>query len=278
MYLRSRSPSCFSGLDTEALLAQLLASAYKMLTPPELDGPWDSGSAILDPLECSNGYKVYRFSLPCEQVGGDWLGVAHANGEDLWTIIIDVTSHGYVSYITATGVSDLWEARKVVELRLLGRSPRDVLAVMSQELETVLPDEVFVEASVGRFTADGEALVAGAGDCRVILRRAGQDHVNLQHIGGHLLGSFWGNEHEQESWNLLAGDELTLASDGLYEQPDQDGHHLVNRIVDQISRRLAPRSLMHNALLEMLADVVGNQPRRDDITVLSVLRRSEARP
>ena len=239
MYLRSRSPSSFSGLDTRTLLALLLTSAYKMLTPPELESPRDLVSAMLDPLQCSNSYKIWRFSLPCEHVGGDWLGVDHTNGEDLWTIVIDVTAHGYAAYITACGISYLWEAQKIVDLRMSGHSPREVLGVMSQELEQVLPDEVFVEASLGRFTAAGEASVA-AGVCRVIFRNAGQDRVNLQIIGGHLLGSFWGNDHEQKCWNLLADDELTIASDGLYEQLDWDGQQLVTRIVEQIRRAPCP--------------------------------------
>jgi serine phosphatase RsbU (regulator of sigma subunit) len=192
--------------------------------------------------------------------------------------VIDVTAHGYASYITACGVSSLWEAQQIAELRVSGRSPREVLAGMSQELEPVLPDEVFVEASLGRFTAAGEALVAGVGVCRVIFRRAGQGHVSLQLIGGHLLGSFWGNDHEQASWGLLADDELTIASDGLYEQPDWDGRQLVNRLVEEISRRLAPGRSVHNAVLELLIEVVKDQPGRDDITVVSVLRSGEVRP
>src|SRR5262249_32203934 len=147
MFLRSRSPSSFHGWDAKTLLALVLASAYKMLTPPELDSPRDSVEAELDALQCPNGYTIWRFSLPCEHVGGDWLGVDHANGEDLWTIVIDVTAHGYAAYITACGVSYLWEAQQIAGLRASGRSPREVLAVMSQELEPVLPDEVFVEAS-----------------------------------------------------------------------------------------------------------------------------------
>jgi hypothetical protein len=278
MYLRARSPSFFHGLDARAFLALILTSAYKMLTPPELDGPRERVSVMSEPLECPNGYQLWRFCLPREQVGGDWLGVDHSCGKDLWTLVIDVTAHGYASYITAHGISHLWDAQPIVELRASGRSPREVLSEMSKELEPVLPDEVFVEATLGRFTATGEATVAGAGFCRVLFRGAGQGYVYLHHIGGHLLGSFWGNDHEQESWSLLADDELTIASDGLYEQPDTDEHQLENRIVELIARRLAPGRIMHNAVIEVLADVVGNQPCRDDITVLSVLRRGEVRP
>jgi sigma-B regulation protein RsbU (phosphoserine phosphatase) len=255
-----------------------MVAAYKMLTPPEFGAPGGPVATTLDPLQCPNGYQVLSFRLPCEHVGGDWLGVDHTNGEDLWTIVIDVTSHGYLSYITASGFSCLWESGPIVELRALGRSPREVLGVISQELEQVLPDEVFIEACLGRFTAAGEASVAGAGNCRVILRRAERDDLDMKRIGGHLLGSFWGNDHDQESWNLLAGDELTIASDGLYEQPDLDGHQLVDRIVEHITRCLAPGVLMHNAVLEVLTGAVGDQSQRDDITVLTVLRCGETRP
>jgi serine phosphatase RsbU (regulator of sigma subunit) len=278
MYLRSRPPFFFDGMDTRAFLALILSSAYKMLTPPELDGPRELTSMDSEPLQCPNGYQVWRFCLPCEQVGGDWLGVDHASGIDLWALMIDVTGHGYASYITAHGVSQLWQTRSIVELRASGKSPREVLCVMSEELEPVLPDEVFVEATLGRFTAAGQASVAGAGFCRVILRRAGHECANLRRIGGHLLGSFWGNDHDQANWSLLADDELTIASDGLYEQPDVDGRQLEDRILEYIALHLAPGRLLHNALVEIVQDVVGTQPGQDDISVLSVLRSSEVRP
>jgi serine phosphatase RsbU (regulator of sigma subunit) len=262
-------------MDNRAFLALILASAYRMLTPPELGCPREPVTAMSEPLHCPNGYQVWTFCLPCEQVGGDWLGVDHSSGEDLWTLVIDVTAHGYASYITAQGVSHLWQARPIVELRASGRTPQEVLSAMSQELEPVLPDEVFVEAALGRFTSAGEVSVAGAGFCRVVVRRAGQKCVYLQRIGGHLLGCFWGNDHEQEGWSLLADDELTIASDGLYEQPDEAGHKLEDSIIEHIARRLAVGGITHNAVLETLRDVVGDRTRQDDITVLSVIRRGE---
>jgi Stage II sporulation protein E (SpoIIE) len=277
MYLRSRPHPLPDGMDIQEFLALIVASAYKMLTPPKLDGPRQPVWAASDPLQCPNGYQVWRFCLPCEHVGGDWLDVDHASGENLWALVIDVTAHGYASYITAHALSLLWQARPIVELRAAGRSPREVLSVMSQELEPMLPDETFVEATLGRFTAVGEASVAGAGFCRVIYRRAGQACVSVRRIGGHLLGCFWGNDHEQEDWSLRTDDEVTIASDGLYEQPDEDGHHLEERIVESIERRLASCRITHTAVLEVLTDAVGDRSRRDDISVLSVLRCSEVR-
>jgi hypothetical protein len=276
MYLRSRSPASCEGMDTQDFLALILASAYRMLTPPELEGHREPVAGVSEPLRCPNGYQVWRFCLPCERVGGDWVAIDHASSKDLWTLVIDVTAHGYASYITANGLSLLWQASPIIELRTSGRTPREVLSVMSEELEKVLPDETFVEAALGRFTAGGEASVAGAGFCRVVFRRAGEDLVSLRRIGGHLLGCFWGNDHEQEEWRLLSDDELTLASDGLYEQPDQDGHRLEDRIVQYIERRLASCGTTHNAVLGILTDVIGPRSSLDDISVLTVIRRGGA--
>jgi serine phosphatase RsbU (regulator of sigma subunit) len=149
---------------------------------------------------------------------------------------------------------------------------------MSQELEPVLPDAVFVEAALGRFTAAGEASVAGAGFCRVIFRHAAHERVQLCRVGGHLLGCFWGNDHDEVSWSLVPDDELTMASDGLYDQPDMDGRELEHHILEYLAQRLASGRTMHNALVEVVQKVLGTQPGRDDISVLSVLRGSEVRP
>jgi serine phosphatase RsbU (regulator of sigma subunit) len=110
-----------------------------------------------------------------------------------------------------------------------------------------------------------------------MFRRAGQEGVHLRRIGGHLLGCFWDNDHEEESWSLLADDELTIASDGLYEQPDEVGDRLENRLVERVTQRLALGGIMHKVVLEILTEVVGDRPRQDDVTVLSVLRRGEVR-
>jgi RNA polymerase sigma-70 factor (ECF subfamily) len=76
---------------------------------------------------------------------------------------------------------------------------------------------------------------------------------------------------------LLADDELTLASDGLYERPDRAGQQSEGRIVERLARCLTPGRAMHGAVLEVLTDVIGDQPRHDDISVLTVLRRGEIR-
>jgi hypothetical protein len=277
-YLRSRPPLFFDGMNGRAFLALILSSAYKMLTPPELDGSRRPAPTVSEPLQCPSGYQVWKFCLPCEQVAGDWLGVDYASCSCLWTLVIDVTAHGYASYITAQAVSHLWQTQPIARLRALSKSPGEVLSLMSQELETVLPEDVFVEASLGRFTADGEASLSGAGVCRVILRRAAHEHVHLSRFGGHLLGCFWGNDHDELNWSLLADDELTIASDGLYEQPDLDGQHLEHRIVEYVTQRLAEGRTMHKAVIEVVHEVVGAQPIQDDISVLSVVRGKEVRP
>jgi hypothetical protein len=275
MYLLFQSSNIFIGMDERDFLAVLVTAAYKMLTPPELDRPREPVAELSEPLDSPHGYKVWRYCQPCETVGGDWFSVDHASENDLWTIVIDVTAHGYAAYITAHGVSQLWQARPIVELRASGRTPQEVLSKMSRELEQVLPDEVFVEAALARFRSTGEASIAGAGFCRVMYRRAGQVRVSVKHIGGHLLGCYWGNDHDQENWSLLIDDELTIASDGLYEQPDEIGQALAGCIVEHVARRLAAGANMHEAVLSTLRDVVGDRPRHDDVTVLSVLRHGE---
>src|SRR4029077_11343515 len=64
MYLRSRSPALYEGMDSQDFLALILASAYKMLTPPELDGRRESVSESSEPLRSPNGYQVWKLCLP----------------------------------------------------------------------------------------------------------------------------------------------------------------------------------------------------------------------
>ena len=56
------------------------------------------------------------------------------------------------------------------------------------ELEAVLPDELFIEAVLGRFTSSGEVVLAAAGGAGPILRRSQAELPEFHSLSGCLLG------------------------------------------------------------------------------------------
>jgi hypothetical protein len=306
MYLRSRDLSEFAGMDLETFLAQVLFGAARVLTPPTGTVQTDqsrlasflravvdrifhlfsvsTGDLALDrvALRGTRDYSVRTYLQPFERVGGDWVGVdVRDRTEVLWLLVTDVTGHGYPAHILARGLPFLWQSRRVAEARARGDQPQHLLDAMGRELEAVLPGDLFVEASLGRFAPAGDACVAVAGACPVVLRQSGQDEPTLYTLKGTFLGLELGIPRDQMVWALRAGDELLIASDGLFEQPADDDRRLKESLSRRLARRLAEGRTLHEATLETLTEVLRTYPQCDDITVVTLSVRGRtftARP
>jgi serine phosphatase RsbU (regulator of sigma subunit) len=105
--------------------------------------------------------------------------------------------------------------------------------------------------------------------CRVVLRRSGPDRLTLHDLGGALLGFEYGGR-DQEDFTLRVGDQLALASDGLFEQPDGDDCQLRERLADRAGARLSAGRTLHDAILDVLKETIASCPQRDDVTVITV--------
>jgi hypothetical protein len=296
MYLRSREVSDFTEMTRDKFLAQLLAAAYKMLTPvssstgcaPAQNPSAGTGHgrplAKADPTPGANPTRdinasifiVRTHALPLGRVGGDWVGVRLEDDGSLWIITADVTGHGSAAHIIANGLPYLWETRSIAQCRATGCAPGEVLAALSAALEAVLPEMVFVEATLVQFSPTGRAWASGAGNCRLILRKSGRDRFDLHRLGGNWLGLGL-HRHDQAAWELAAGDEFLLASDGLYEQRDGDGCHLEGTLDARASAHLTSGRSLHEAVIATLDEVLAGARQSDDILVVTV-RLQESLP
>jgi hypothetical protein len=226
MYLRSREPEAFAEMGRERFLVSLLAKAFKLLTPPLPEAKGFSFARAVpkgrDQVHIAPApYDLRSHSRPLEAVGGDWSGIEVDGDNNVWVIAADVTGHGLPAYLVADGLPHLWGMRRIGELRARGCPPGELLNVLSDVLEPVLPEAVFVEATLARLTSAGLAAFSSAGFCRLTVRRTGEDRLDLQRVGGPYLGLGSG-QRDQLDWTIGAGDEVMMASDGLFEQPDSD--------------------------------------------------------
>jgi serine phosphatase RsbU (regulator of sigma subunit) len=273
----------------DGFVVSLLTRAFKLLTPPD---PEDAG---LRPRPVTPAgtlarrphagrdhahpiapapYHILSHSRPLDSVGGDWSDIVVECDDSLWAIAADVTGHGYPAYLVAGGLPHLWEMPSIAALRARGCPPHELLDALSEVLEPVLPEAVFVEATLARFTAAGRAAFSGAGFCRVALRRSGDDTIGLHHLGGLYLGLGSGRRDHLD-WAIHVGDEVMMASDGLYEQPDGDSPpcQLEASLARRATAHLAAGRALHDAILAVLDEALRGCAQRDDITVLTIRYR-----
>jgi serine phosphatase RsbU (regulator of sigma subunit) len=221
-----------------------------------------------NPLACPL-FSIQTLSRPCETVGGDWFNLNVEGNGTLWVIVADVTGHGYNAYLLADGLPYLWEFHRIAELRANGCSPLELLAGLGAELESILPDGVFVEASIGRFDSDGDATIAGAGNCRLLIRTSGQPTFTLHQLGGPPLG-FEGLSRDQRNWRVAEDDEFMIASDGLYEQPVGENEQLESSLAGRAALHLSTGLSLHDSIVQCLAEVLSQCCQHDDITVVTM--------
>jgi hypothetical protein len=269
LYLRARDPAAYQGLGRDTFVLSLLLAAYRCLDPVERHRQEALSLGGSEP-ECDT-YKIRSYSRPLEQSGGDWWDHDAERGRMLWVIIGDVTGHGYPAYLLAAGLPHLWRAKPIAELRARMQEPRDVLAALGRELEEVLPDDLFVEAALGRFDPFGAVVLAAAGGSRPILRRSRANQAEVLSLSGGFLGLELG-ERDQCSWTLYDGDELVLATDGLFDQPCGDSERLGTRLAECCAQQLCSGRDLHAAVLEVLGQALVQNAQQDDITVITLLR------
>jgi hypothetical protein len=160
----------------------------------------------------------------------------------------------------------------------LGRE-REILIerALHDVLEPVLPDAVFVEATLARFTPVGRATFSGAGFCRVTLRRSGDERFDIHRIGGPYLG-LGSAKRAHLDWAIRVDDEVMMASDGLFEQPDSDSSRcpLEASLARRAAAHLAAGRTLHDAILAVLEGALRGCRQRDDIAVLTIRYLREA--
>jgi serine phosphatase RsbU (regulator of sigma subunit) len=127
----------------------LMVAAYRWLDPLNSNRQEALSISRVEPDFAT--YEVRSYVRSLEPVGGDWWDHDVEAGHVLWVILGDVTGHGYPAYLLAAGLPHLWRTREIADLRATRREPCELLGALGRELEAVLPDEVFVEAVLGRF-------------------------------------------------------------------------------------------------------------------------------
>ena len=275
-FVRTRPAGEFASASVAAFRAAVLLQVAKQTTEP-FGGRRDGQVPVPDPLPESKSYVCRTVYLPYEKVGGlwfggDWYGGMEADGT-LWVIVADITGHGYCASLLANTLPAVWRA-----CWSNGRGatrPNDILAAMHDMLGDCLPEGVYAECTLLRLAADGQVTVAPAGGSRLLLRRVGQRAVELLRLRGPWLGLERPSVADEQHCTLQDGDELLLASDGVFDQLiDYEGSSA--GLARLVGEALGTGSLL-DAVRDVLQQALRAGPQKDDITLV-LCRRDQRRP
>jgi hypothetical protein len=268
-FLRTRPRSEIGGLSWNAFRGMVLMQVARVVMQPfgragTAVPPAGDVSAPLPLPECA-GYESRGYFRPYERIGdawfgGDWYGGGRGPDGSLWVIVADITGHGYHAYLLASGLPAVWE--QCWRSARPDWQPADLLRSMHHLLESCLPEGIYVECTLARLEPTGTVTVSPAGGSRLLLRRAGAVRPDLVKLRGAWLGLLPPAHNDEHRWQLEAGDELLLGTDGLFDQ-----------LGTAELREVAADVPLFDHLEERLRKSLAQASQRDDITMLHLRRR-----
>jgi hypothetical protein len=266
--LRSRPASGFAGMSWRAFRGSVLVEMARLALNPHGGGSFSPAGLL--PLPESPAYQYRTFSRPYSRLGdsffgGDWVTGRHLEDGSLWLLLADVTGHGYYAYLLACGLPALWQ-RCWSRYPEPPAEPADLLAAMHEILADCMPEGIYLECTLVRLLQGGEVTVVPAGGIRLVVR-SGAGRPSLVKLRGAWLGLRAPSLDEQCTLALSHGDELLLATDGVFDQLEDDGGP------DVVLEPNPDESLFDN-VRELLERSLQRGPQRDDITMVLVRRRA----
>lgn len=268
--LRVRPPDKVARMSWPVFRASLLLELGKLALEPFGGIPMNGVTGPF-PLPDSPTYYSETFFRPSGRVGnlffgGDWYAGHRLDDGSLWVFVADVTGHGYYAYLLATALPEVWQ-RLWSAHQNTAPEPAQVLASLHELLADCLPEGIFLECTLLRLTESGQATIAPAGGTRVLFHsvRRSPDLIQLR---GAWIGLRAPHLDEQYHLQLGHGDEIVLATDGVFDQLDDLGG------AEVISQRVRTRlGTLFASLCAALEQAVAQGEQKDDITMVLLRRR-----
>jgi serine phosphatase RsbU (regulator of sigma subunit) len=151
------------------------------------------------------------------------------------------------------------------------------MAEMDRELLDVLPEGVFVEATLGQFDAQSQgcARLCAAGYVAALLR---SNSLRFLQLWGMYLGLTAGTARTESEFDFDSGDELLMATDGLWDQPtDATGELQLREHLPEVLKDLSQNESVHDAVIAQLQQAIRKSGKQqDDICIVTVQRCGDA--
>ena len=279
LYLDSRHPAAFSGLERQILDALALEAASvldntRLLKKDRERQRLEREVAIAREIQQAllprdfgrQPYvKLTGFNQPCLEVGGDYFDLIDLDDGRTAFLIADVAGKGLGAALVTALLQGTFSALT------LGQEPARVLDHINRFLcshsDVGRPATLFF----GILDADGKLEYVNAGHPLPLLVR-GDKVQSVFPAGSCPVGMFEMERFKTSVSQLEPGDTLVLFTDGISEaantQRDRFGSERLESLVAKNTR--AGLEDIQTAIMSAVEEFTGGEPQADDITLLMV--------
>jgi len=217
------------------------------------------------------GYRFAHSYRTANEVGGDYYEVLRLPDGRVALMVGDATGHGMASgLVMAIANATLKTALD------LDPDPRRVIAVLNRTLCRTGTRRTFMTVFYALLTPGaGDLISVCAGHPFPLLRRAGGRLEELGR-GGLPLGVRDELAPEPQAVTLAPGDLLVLYTDGLAEAVNSQAEAFGYERIADLTRPGGTPQAVHDRILAAFDAHVGEEPLRDDLTLLVMSREGEA--
>lgn len=218
------------------------------------------------PVVEPRGVDLATAYFPLERVSGDIFDVCELGDGRLRIFLADATGHGVQASLRTVALKSAYD-----RVKLLHQRPQELLFALNERLVADFPGGELLCASAcldlrfGQQRIDVDYVNAGAEPLYVFSAEAGARAV---YTSGPLLGGSRVSYPEAKQFELLPGELLLVASDGLVEQ--MNARH--ERFEDRIGtlRLQGSASSFLSELMLAFHEFRGTTKVRDDITLIAL--------
>jgi serine phosphatase RsbU (regulator of sigma subunit) len=210
-------------------------------------------------------YEVAGSTVPCEQVGGDFLDFPILDGGNaLGLALADVAGKGLPAALLAALTQGTFSGLAQLEL-----SPAKVLSRIDQLIAARENPSRFVTFHYAVLFPDGQLRSCNAGHFapRVIRENGRVEHLE---VGGPPIGIFGDEKFEEETLVLRPGELVVLFSDGMIDALSEDNEFFGEERLQQCMcvHKNKPVEEILACIEDGIREFVRSKPQQDDMTVL----------
>ena len=211
-------------------------------------------------------FDVYASMVPAKEVGGDFYDFFLVDDDHLAIVMADVSGKGVPAALFMMMTKIMLQNQAMT-----GKSPKDVLTVVNEQVCRNNREEMFVTVWLGILDLNtGKLIAANAGHEKPILKTPDGQFNVVEDKHGFVIGGMDGIRYKEYEIDLEPGSVLFVYTDGAPEATNaQDELFGTKRMLAALNdgKDVPPRQVLEN-MTNSIQAFVGEAPQFDDLTML----------